>query len=51
LETAFSFGATPRIYNEDLGQLRGELKKSFEAAVEDVGEEKTVCHTVVCEVY
>jgi hypothetical protein len=33
-------GSTPRLYNEDLRQLRGEVRKSLEAAVEDDGEEK-----------
>jgi hypothetical protein len=37
----FSVGAALRLYNEDLGQLRGELKESLEMAVEDDGEEKT----------
>jgi hypothetical protein len=32
----FSVGAAPRLYNEDLKQLRGELRGSLEAAVEDV---------------
>jgi hypothetical protein len=32
----FSVGAFPRLYNEDLKQLRGELTESPEMAVEDV---------------
>jgi hypothetical protein len=46
----FSIGAATRLYNEDFKQLRGELRESREAADEDDGEEKTVCHVVVCEV-
>jgi hypothetical protein len=37
----FSVGSAPRLYNEDLRQLRGELRESLETAVEDDGEEKT----------
>jgi hypothetical protein len=35
--------SAPRLYeyNEDLRQLRGELRECLEAAVEDVGEENT----------
>jgi hypothetical protein len=36
----FSVGAAPTIYNEDLRQLRGELRQSFEKAAEDDGEQK-----------
>jgi hypothetical protein len=39
----FSVGAAPRLYNEDLRQLRGELRESLEAAVKDDGEGKTQC--------
>jgi hypothetical protein len=39
----FSVGASPRLYNEDLRQLRGELKESVKMAVEDDGKEKTQC--------
>jgi hypothetical protein len=35
LETVFSVGSTPRLYNEDLRQLREELRESLEMAVED----------------
>jgi hypothetical protein len=35
METVFSVGSTPRLYNEDLRQLRGELRESLEMAVED----------------
>jgi hypothetical protein len=31
----FSVEAVSRLYNEDLGQLRGELRESLEMAVED----------------
>jgi hypothetical protein len=37
----FSVGAAPRVRNEDFRQLREEMRKSLEAAVEDDGEEKT----------
>jgi hypothetical protein len=40
LETVLSAGTAPRLYNEDLRQLR-ELRESAEAAVESDGEEKT----------
>jgi hypothetical protein len=46
----FSVGAAPRLYNEDIRQLRGELREFLEMAVEDDGEDKTSCHIVVCEV-
>jgi hypothetical protein len=36
----FSVGAIPRLYNEDLRQLRGELREFLEAAVEDNGERR-----------
>jgi hypothetical protein len=36
----FSGGAVPRLYNEDVRQLREELRESLETAVEDDGEEK-----------
>jgi hypothetical protein len=42
----FSVGSAPRLYNEDLRQLRGELRQSLEATVEDDGED-IVCHIVV----
>jgi hypothetical protein len=35
LETVFSVGAVPRLYNENLRQLRLELRESLKAAVED----------------
>jgi hypothetical protein len=44
-ETVFSVGPASRLYNEDLRQLRGELRESLETAVEDM-----VCYIVVCEV-
>jgi hypothetical protein len=31
----FSVGAKPRLYNEDLRQLKEELRESHETAVED----------------
>jgi hypothetical protein len=31
----FSVGAATRLYNEDLRQLRGELREYLEVAVED----------------
>jgi hypothetical protein len=31
----FSVGATPRLYNEDLWQLKEELRESLEMAVND----------------
>jgi hypothetical protein len=37
----FSVGPDPRLYNEDLRQLRIEFRESLEAAVADDGEEKT----------
>jgi hypothetical protein len=37
----FSVGAAPRQYNENLGQLRRELRESVDTAVEEDGEEKT----------
>jgi hypothetical protein len=37
----FLEAAAPRLYNQDLRQLRGELRESLEVAVEDDGEEKT----------
>jgi hypothetical protein len=33
----------PRLYNEDLSQLRGELRESLETSLEDDGEEKAQC--------
>jgi hypothetical protein len=36
-----SCGFVPRLYNEDLRQLRREFSESLEVAVEDDGEEKT----------
>jgi hypothetical protein len=36
----FSFGAVPRLYDEDLRRVRGEWRESLEAAVKDDGEEK-----------
>lgn len=39
----FSVGAAPRLCNEDLGQLRKEMRESLEMAVEDDGEVKTKC--------
>jgi hypothetical protein len=40
LETVFSLGASPRLYNEELRHLR-EWRESLEAAVEGDGEEET----------
>jgi hypothetical protein len=40
LETVLSVGAAPRLYNEDLRQLRGELRESLETAVEYDGEKR-----------
>jgi hypothetical protein len=37
----FSVGVVPRLYNEDLRQLNGDLRESLEMAVEDDVEEKT----------
>jgi hypothetical protein len=34
MEKVFSVGAAPRLYNEDLKQLREELRDSLEMAVE-----------------
>jgi hypothetical protein len=34
METAFSVGFVPRMYNEDNMQLRTELRESLEMAVE-----------------
>jgi hypothetical protein len=39
--TVFSVGADPRLYNEDLRQLRGELRESLETADGDDSEEMT----------
>jgi hypothetical protein len=35
METVFSVGSAPRLYNKDLRQLRIELRESLEMAVED----------------
>jgi hypothetical protein len=35
METVFSVGSAPRLYNEDLRQLRQQLRESLETAVED----------------
>jgi hypothetical protein len=37
----FSVGAAPRLYNEDLRQLRGEMRGSLETAFEGGEEQKT----------
>jgi hypothetical protein len=37
----FSIGAAPKLYNQALRQLRGELRESLETADGDDGEEKT----------
>jgi hypothetical protein len=39
METVFTVGSAPRLYNEDLNQLRRELNESFEMAVGDEWEE------------
>jgi hypothetical protein len=43
LETVFSMGAAPIVYNEDLGSCGIELRESLEMAVEDAAEEKPWC--------
>jgi hypothetical protein len=35
METVFSVEADPRLYNDDLRQLRGGFRKSLETPVED----------------
>jgi hypothetical protein len=35
METVFSLGSAPRLYNEDLRQLRGRIERSLQMAVED----------------
>jgi hypothetical protein len=35
METVFSVGPAPKLYNKDLRQLRGELRESLEMTVED----------------
>jgi hypothetical protein len=44
-----SVGAATRFSNEDLRQLRGELREYLEAAVEMMEEECIMYHIVVCE--
>jgi hypothetical protein len=38
-ETVFSIGSAPRLYNEDPGPAKSELRESLEMAVEDDLEE------------
>jgi hypothetical protein len=42
METVFSVGAAPRLYNEDQKPAELELRKSLEMAVEDDLEESGV---------
>jgi hypothetical protein len=42
----FSVGAEPKLYNEDIGRIEIELRKSLEMAVEDDGSAVTSCMSV-----
>jgi hypothetical protein len=39
MKTMFSVGSVPSLYNEDLRQLRIELRESLETTAEDDSEE------------
>jgi hypothetical protein len=41
LRESVFYRSAPRLHNEDLRQLRGELRKSVDSAVEDDLEEMT----------